>query len=127
MCQEQKRIMLLSNTKDLGRIIQLSLEEIAGWQVFLANLSVESLAIVEIIQPDVILLDTVLPDLEGLPLLQMIQTHSSIQNIPIVLLTERMLLKDRKLYASLGVVFAIAKPFDLVNLADKIESKLNNC
>ena len=124
MCQEQRRIMLLSNTKDLGRIIQLSLEEIAGWQVFIASLSVESLAIAEAIQPDVILLDTVLPDLEGLPLLQMIQTHSSSQNIPIVLLTERMLLKDRKLYASLGMVSAIAKPFDLIKLADKIESKL---
>jgi len=125
MYQEQKRIMLLSNTEDLGRIIQLSLQEIAGWQVFMANLSFESLTIVETIKPDIILLDTILPDLDGLTMLRMIQAHQSLQNIPILLLTERMLAKDRQLYKKLGVVSAIAKPFDLVNLAAEIATKLN--
>ena len=125
MCQEKRRIILLSNTEDLGRIIQLSLEEIAGWQVFIANSNYDDLAIIATINPDVILLDTILPDLEGLPILQMIQEYPYAQGIPIIVLTERMLSRDCKLYKSLGVVAAIAKPFDLFNLVTKIKHQLN--
>ncbi len=125
MCQEKRRIILLSNTEDLGRIIQLSLEEIAGWQVFIANSNYDGLAIIATINPDVILLDTILPDLEGLPILQMIQEYPYAQGIPIIVLTERMLSRDCKLYKSLGVVAAIAKPFDLFNLVTKIKHQLN--
>ena len=125
MYQEQKRIMLLSDTEDLGRIIQLSLQEIAGWQVFIANLSPESLDIVETRQPDIILLDTILPDLDGLTMLKMIQAHQSSQNIPILLLTERMFANDLQLYKNLGVAGALSKPFDPVNLAAEIATKLN--
>lgn len=128
MCQEQKRIVLLSNTKDLSRIIQLSLEEIAGWQVFIAELNSQNLDLAAAIEPDVILLDTALPDVEELATLRMILDQSSIQNVPIILLTERNLLSDRLCYESLGVASAIAKPFDIINLAEQIATQLHwNC
>ncbi len=66
LCLKPKLIMVFSNTKDLRRIIQLSLEEIAGWQVFVANLDSQDLSPVTVIQPDVILLDTNLPNSEKL-------------------------------------------------------------
>ena len=128
MCQEQKRIVLLSNTKDLSRIIQLSLEEIAGWQIFIAELNSQNLDLAAAMEPDLILLDTALPDVEELATLRMILDQSSIQNVPIILLTERNLLSDRLCYESLGVASAIAKPFDIINLAEQIATQLHwNC
>ena len=120
-----KLIMVFGNTKDLRRIIQLSLEEIAGWQVFVANLDSQDLTLVTVIQPDVILLDTNLPDSDELGILQKIQEYPDIQDIPIVLLTERIFNNDRKFYQSLGIVAAIAKPCDMVTLARLISQRLN--
>lgn len=124
MCQERK-IVLLSNTQDLRRIIQISLETISDWQVFVADLNYESLIMVEVIKPDIILLDTVLPDLRSLAKIKTILAYPGIQNIPIMLLTERMRLADRQLYQNLGSVGAIAKPFDTIDLANQIATKLN--
>ena len=120
-----KLIMLFSNTKDLRRIIQLSLEEIAGWQVFVAELEIQDLTLVTVTQPDVILLDTNLPNSDELRILQKIRDCSDIHNIPIVLLTERIFNCDRKLYHSLGITAAIAKPCDMVTLATMISQRLN--
>lgn len=125
LCLKPKLIMVFSNTKDLRRIIQLSLEEIAGWQVFVANLDSQNLTLVTVIQPDVILLDTNLPNLGELEILQKIQDYPDTQNIPIVLLTERTFNSDRKFYQSLGIVAAIAKPCDMVTLARLISQRLN--
>ena len=128
LCLKPKLIMVFSNTKDLRRIIQLSFEEIAGWQVFVANLDSQDLTLVTVIQPDVILLDTNLPNSDELSILQKIQDYPDIQQIPIVLLTERIFNSDRKFYQSLGIVAAIAKPCDMVTLATLISQRLNwNC
>ena len=122
---QPKIIMVFSNAKDLRRIIQLSFEEIAGWQVFVADLDAQDLTLVSVIQPDVILLDTNLPKSNDLQIWQRIQNYPEIQHIPIVLLTERIFNRDRKFYHSLGIVAAIAKPCDMVTLATKISQRLN--
>ncbi len=124
--QPKKRIMLFSQTHDLGRIIQLSLQEIAGWEVFVTYLHCPNIQFVAKLKPDVILLDTSLPNLDELTMLQMIQTCPALKNIPVVLLTERMRQSDRQLYERLGVAQAIAKPFDLVNLIEQITSNFKN-
>ncbi|MGK7895198.1 MAG: response regulator [Xenococcus sp. (in: cyanobacteria)] len=120
-----KQILLFSNTKDLRRIIQLSLEEIAGWQVFVADLNTQDFTLVTVTQPDVIILDTNLPNSDELSILQKMREYSQIQNIPIVLLTERIFNCDRKLYHSLGIASVIAKPCDMVTLATIISRRLN--
>lgn len=125
MCQDRKRIMLLSNTRDLRRIIQISLETISSWEVFVGDLNSESLTLAEVIEPDIILLDTVLPNVKGLKTVETIVAYPGIENIPIILLTERMRLADRQLYRNLGTVDAIAKPCDFVDLANQIATKLN--
>ena len=123
--QKPKVIMVLSNTKDLRRIIQLSLEEIAGWQVFVANLDAQDLTLVTVVQPDVILLDTKLPSSNELCILRQIQKYPDIQHIPRVLLTERIFSSDRKLYNNLGLLTTISKPCDMVTLATLISQRLN--
>jgi DNA-binding response OmpR family regulator len=123
--EERQPILLLSDNQDLSRIIQISLETLADWQVFLADLDYQSLILIEIIKPAIILLDTVLPNLQQLGMLENIASYPALQNIPIVLLTERMRLADRQMYARLGIASAIAKPFDPMDLARQIETKLN--
>ena len=122
---QPKIIMVFSNAHDLRRIIQLSFEEIAGWQVFVADLDSQDLTFVSLIQPDVILLDTNLPNSNELRILQRIQKYPDLQHIPIVLLAARIFNRDRKLYHRLGIIAAIAKPCDMVTLATNISQNLN--
>ena len=122
---QPKIIMVFSNAHDLRRIIQLSFEEIAEWQVFVADLDSQDLTFVSLIQPDVILLDTNLPNSNELRILQRIQKYPDLQHIPIVLLAARIFNRDRKLYHRLGIIAAIAKPCDMVTLATNISQNLN--
>ncbi len=125
MCRKHPCLIFFTDTEDLGKIVQLSLAEIVGWQVCLMNLDTEDLEMVKTLKPDLILLDTVLPNMDELAILRKIQNDPATKNIPIVLLTERMLQRDRKLYKSLQVLFAVTKPFDAITLVEKIKKKLN--
>ncbi|MGF1539411.1 MAG: response regulator [Pleurocapsa sp.] len=123
--KQHQPILLLSNTKDLSRILQISLETLANWRVFPAALDYENLILIETVKPKLILLDTTLPNVRELGMLKAILAHPALQNVPIILLTERMRLADRKLYARLGVCNAVVKPFDIIDLVQQIAIQLN--
>ena len=70
-----------------------------------------------------------MPDMDGISLFQKLQANPATQAIPVILLTAKVQPADRAEYARLGVVDAIAKPFDPLQLADRIATALdwNSC
>ncbi len=76
-------------------------------------------------QPDAILLDVMMPDMDGLTTFQKLQANPATQAIPVILLTAKIQASDRRRYAELGLSAAIAKPFNPLDLANQIASALN--
>ncbi|HEY9845049.1 MAG TPA: response regulator [Candidatus Caenarcaniphilales bacterium] len=119
-----KQILVIDDEDDIREVAQLSLEQVGGWQVLTAGSGSEGLAKAEVAQPDAILLDVMMPDLDGPATLQRLQTNSITQHIPVIFLTAKVQSADRHHLHELGVTGIIAKPFDPLNLSHQVAAVL---
>jgi CheY-like chemotaxis protein len=108
----EKRILIVDDDEDIRRVVQISLEKFAGWKTVLAGSGMEGLQKARTEVPDAILLDVAMPDIDGLSLFQQLQAEPDTHAIPVVLLTAKISPDDRQHFAELGILGAIAKPFN---------------
>lgn len=119
-----KRILVVDNEPSIQEVAQICLETIAGWQVIVAGSGLEGLAVAELEQPDAILLDVMMPDMDGLTTFSKLQANPATRSIPVILLTAKFQTTDRQNYLKLGIRSAIAKPFSPLELAQQIATIL---
>ncbi len=119
-----KRILVVDNEPSIQEVAQICLETIAGWQVIVAGSGLEGLAVAELEQPDAILLDVMMPDMDGLTTFSKLQANPATRSIPVILLTAKFQTADRQNYKALGIRSAIAKPFSPLELAQQIATTL---
>ncbi len=119
-----KRILVVDNEAYIQEVAKVCLETVAGWDVSLASSGQACLQQAAIEQPDAILLDVMMPDMDGVETFQKLQENPATQGIPVILLTAKVQSSDRRRYADMGVVTTIAKPFDPIKLADQVATAL---
>jgi CheY-like chemotaxis protein len=115
-----KRVLIIDNEPYIQEVAQICLETTMGWQVLVASSGLEGLKLAETEQPDAILLDVMMPNMDGPTTFQKLQSNPITKEIPVILLTAKVQASDRRRYAELGMKSAIAKPFDPLKLADEI-------
>lgn len=120
-----KRILVIDDEEDIREVAQLSLEMVGGWEVITAGSGSEGIAKAEAEQPDAILLDVMMPDMDGPATFAKMQLSKAIQQIPVILLTAKVQATDQRRFAELGVAGVIAKPFDPMNLANQVAQVLH--
>ncbi|MBD2356450.1 response regulator [Tolypothrix sp. FACHB-123] len=119
-----KRLLIIDDEPDIRRILQVSLEEIAGWQVSTAESGSQALTIVKTGQWDAIVLDISMPDMDGFDVFKQLQSDPYTQAIPVVLLTAKVQPSDRRRFAQMGVAGVIAKPFNPVTISNQVAQTL---
>lgn len=119
-----KRILVIDNEKYIQEVAQICLRTVAGWQVVTAGSGSEGLSKAEAEQPDAILLDVMMPDMDGPTTFQKLQANPATRHIPVILLTAKVQASDRRRYADMGMTAAIAKPFNPLELADQVAEAL---
>lgn len=119
-----KRILVIDDEQRIQEVVQTCLEILSGWDVVTASSGNEGLLKAQTQQPDAILLDVSLPEMNGFTIFQKLQENPVTQAIPVVLLTAKVQPTDRAKFAQLGVAGVITKPFDPVQLASQIASAL---
>lgn len=117
-----KRILVIDDEERIQEVVQTCLEILAGWEVLTAGNGTEGLHQAQTQQPDAILLDVSLPEMDGLTIFQKLQDNPFTQSIPVVLLTAKVQPTDRERFAQLGVAGVITKPFDPTQLAAQVTS-----
>lgn len=120
-----KKALVIDDEADLRKLIQTCLELTGGWQVVTASSGKEGLAKAQTQQIDVILLDVMMPEMDGHATLQKLRAHSATQHIPVILLTAKERSMQQSQFAELGVRGTIGKPFNPLKLADQITAALN--
>ncbi|WP_017316535.1 response regulator [Mastigocladopsis repens] len=115
-----KRILVIDDEKNLCSVIKICLEHIGGWQVLIAQSGSEGLLLAETELPDAILLDIMMPDMDGLVLLRALRINPVTRRIPVILLTAKTQPVDSNQSAHLGVLEVIPKPFDPLELVDQV-------
>jgi CheY-like chemotaxis protein len=119
-----KRVLVIDDQPDVQAVVQACLEEIAGWQVTTATSGQEGLIKVATDQPDAILLDMMMPGMDGFAFLKALRVHPAGAVVPVVLLTAKSHLPQVEELQALGVKGVIAKPFDPFRLAVEIATLL---
>lgn len=120
-----KRILIIDDEDDIREVAQLTLEAISLWQVSTASSGNEGLQLALEQQPDAILLDVMMPDMDGITTFQKLQTNPNTQHIPVILMTAKVQPADRQCFAELGVKGVIAKPFNPMELAEQVSKSLS--
>jgi CheY-like chemotaxis protein len=120
-----KSILVIDNEEYIGEVAQICLETVAGWKVLTAHSGRSGLILAESEQPDAILLDVMMPDMDGPTTFEHLQANAATKNIPVIFLTAKAQAYDRQRYASMGVKAAIAKPFNPLELASLVAEALN--
>ena len=115
-----KSILLIDDEPRLAEVIAVCLESFKGWAVVVVNSGIEGLAIADTLKPDAILLDVMMPVMDGTEIYQKLQQNPNTQNIPVIFLTAKVQAKDREHFAQLGVAGMLSKPFDPLTLADQV-------
>ncbi|WP_449420180.1 response regulator [Phormidium nigroviride] len=119
-----KRILIVDNEEYIQEVAKVCLETVAGWEVLTASSGQECLSKAETEQPDAILLDVMMPDMDGLATFKKLQENSATKGIPVILLTAKIQSSDRRRYTQMGLSDAIAKPFNPLELAGQVAAAL---
>jgi CheY-like chemotaxis protein len=120
----KKHILLIDDEKHISTVVKACLVTLGGWSVITASSGQEGLLNARQEQPDAILLDVMMPDMNGIALLQELRKEPKTQSIPVILLTAKAQTSDRHEYTHLDIAGVITKPFEPLKLADQIAEVL---
>jgi CheY-like chemotaxis protein len=119
-----KQILLIDDENSIRLVVQVCLTQLANWTVLTAASSVDGLRQAEEQKPDVILLDLMMPDMDGFTVLKKLKENPKTSDIPVILLTAKLqptyVQSDQWKLAGI-----LSKPFDPLTLASQVAEILN--
>ncbi len=119
-----RRVLVVDDDPLLREVAQAALELVGGWKVSTAQsgLQAQQRAVVE--RPDAILLDVMMPGVDGPSTVAALRADPATQDIPIIFLTAKMPAEDLEEWRQLGLAGVIPKPFDPMTLAKDMAALL---
>jgi CheY-like chemotaxis protein len=117
---QPKRVLVVDDEEHIREIAAASLELTCGWETLLARSGREGIALAIQERPDAVLLDVMMPDMDGPTAFAILREDERTKGIPVILLTAKIQTSDRQRYLGLGVIGVIAKPFDPLQLAAQV-------
>ncbi|MGH9419671.1 MAG: response regulator [Thermoanaerobaculia bacterium] len=124
MPPEHRQLLIIDDEDDIREVAGLSLEMTEGWTVAMASSGPAGIALAASSKPDAILLDVMMPDVDGPSTLRLLQSGPETAEIPVIFLTAKVKEADRRKYLDLGARAIIAKPFDPLTLGQQINEAL---
>ena len=115
-----KRILIIDDEDDIREVAALALETSGDFEVTTADGGWAGLTSALRIRPDLILLDVMMPELDGPSTYLQLQQSEATSSIPVIFLTAKVQSADRRKLSDLGAIGIIAKPFDPMRLASEI-------
>jgi CheY-like chemotaxis protein len=117
-------ILLVDDEDDIREIATISLEAVGGWRVSSASSGTEAIAKAVAEAPDAILLDVMMPDLDGPTTFRRLQDDPQTRDIPVIFLTAKAHTADRQRLGDIGVAGLLTKPFDPMTLSAEVTAIL---
>ena len=118
------RILIIDDEDDIREVAAMSLETVAGWEVMVANSGAQGLIRAATYKPDAILLDVMMPGMDGPTTFRELQKNPVTAKIPVLFLTAKVQATDRRRFADLGIHAVLVKPFDPLTLSTQIANVL---
>jgi CheY-like chemotaxis protein len=119
-----RRILIVDDEDDIREVAQVSLELVGQYEVLTASSGRDGLRFARQERPDAILLDVMMPDMDGPATLAELRADPVTKDIPVVFLTAKTQSAERGRLALLGAAGILTKPFDPLTLASDVASTL---
>jgi len=115
------KILYAEDEADIREIATLALETIGELETVTCDSGVHVIDLAISFQPQLILLDVMMPIMDGPSTLEALKKHAILNTIPVVFLTAKILPDEIERFKNLGAVDVISKPFDPMTLAEQIK------
>ncbi len=119
-----KRVLIIDDEPDIREVASVSLQVTAGWQVVTAESGPDGIRTALSNPPDAILLDVMMPAVDGPSTFRAMQQTPILSSIPVILLTAKVRGADQRRFSDLGVAGVLFKPFDPLTLAQQMSATL---
>ena len=116
----RKKVLLIDDEDDIREVATLTLETMADFEVATASDGLTGLETAKAFQPDVILLDVMMPGIDGITTFARLQESDATRDIPVIFMTAKVQSTDRTRLSQLGARGIIAKPFDPMTLSNEV-------
>lgn len=118
---ELHKILYVEDEPDIQAIAQIALENVGGFELKICGSGQEAIQQAEGFKPDLILLDVMMPGMDGPTTLQELRKLDELANTPVMFMTAKVQPQEIEHFKSLGAIEVIAKPFDPMKLAETIQ------
>jgi CheY-like chemotaxis protein len=114
------KILMVDEDVDFRKIVELTLQAVEQWTVTSAASGREAIELATRDPPDVILLDVMMPGMDGPTTLRRLRENPATAQIPVIFVTAKVQKHEVKRYLSIGAAGVIRKPFDPLTLPDEV-------
>jgi len=115
-----QRVLMVEDDPDIQIVARMALEAVGGYTVEICSGGEEALDVVELFGPDLVLLDVMMPDMDGPTVLQHLRERKTTACLPIVFMTAKAQAHEVSSYRAMGALDVISKPFDPMTLSAKL-------
>jgi CheY-like chemotaxis protein len=119
-----RKVLIVDDQADIRDIARVGIELTTDWDVMVAGSGEEAVQMAAAERPDAILLDVMMPEMDGPAAVRALRADPATQDIPVILLTARMVLDDGDELSQIAVSGLLAKPFDPMGLAQSVSNIL---
>lgn len=120
-----RRVLVVDDDDSIREVARLALELVGGWDVTTATTGPEGLERARELRPDVVVMDVMMPGMDGPTTFHKMQQDEDTKDIPVILLTAKVQAGDRREFDALGLAGVISKPFDPMTLAAQMAEILD--
>jgi CheY-like chemotaxis protein len=115
-----KTILYVDDEPDIREVVQMSLSLVEGLDVQTCESGERALQLLPQLQPDMLLLDVMMPGMDGPSTLMKLRTVPGLEKLPVVFMTAKAMPQEVARFRELGAVSVIAKPFDPIKLGHQV-------
>ncbi|MEO0394467.1 MAG: response regulator [Cyanobacteria bacterium P01_A01_bin.137] len=119
-----KRILVIDDEESIQKVVSLSLKMEANWEIICVSSGKDGLREAEVQQPDAVLLDVMMPEMDGIATFERLNNNLQTKAIPVILLTAKTGTAEKRLFQKIGVTGVITKPFNPLALASQMAKLL---
>lgn len=125
MNETLKKILYVEDDQDIAEITTMTLECLANFEVKHVPSGCEVLNVFFDYKPQLILMDVMMPEMDGIETFKELQKNPQTKDIPVIFITAKAQVHEQQAYKQMGVAGVIVKPFDPNTLCTTIESIWN--
>jgi len=117
-----QNILYVEDEPDIQAVTKIALESIGGFTLEVCNSGQEALDKCTNLTPDLILLDVMMPEMDGPTTMTELRKISGFESIPVIFMTAKVQSQEIALFKSIGAIEVIAKPFDPMTLSQTVNN-----